>query len=91
MIDFLSNILGTVFGFLGSALPDSPFQEMFELTAQMRLGLGWLNWFFPVGSALALFATWLALCVAVVAARIIFVNGRNAIGGMLNNNGGYTT
>lgn len=35
----------------------------------MKLGLGWLNWLFPIGDAAVLMATWVGLVVAAIAAK----------------------
>lgn len=89
MIAFLSGLLHTIFGFLTSFLPDSPFQDMYEATEAMSMGLGWLNWAFPVNECLGVFLAWLALMVIVVGARIIYLKAYNAVNKNLNDNGGY--
>lgn len=89
MIAFISGLLHTIFGFFAGLLPDSPFQDMFEFTEQLSMGLGWLNWLFPVNECLVMFLAWLALMVAVLAARVIFVKAYNGVGKALGGNKGY--
>ena len=71
MIQFLSSLFNTLFSFLSGVLPDSPFADLATVTDGMATGIGYLNWFFPVGQALALFTAWLAACVIVVAAKFV--------------------
>lgn len=41
------------------ALPQSPFSDL-KLPEGLKLGLGWLNWFFPVSAIIKLMSVWLA-------------------------------
>ena len=46
--------------FIYHILPLSPFKQYIELFASFPY-LGYLNWFFPIGQAVAVMATWLAV------------------------------
>lgn len=52
----------TIFDYLGekilSVLPLSPFQQFIQDFKSLPY-LGWLNWFFPVGSCLTVMLAWL--------------------------------
>lgn len=55
LVEFLRSVLGG----LMSLLPQSPFQDFYSTLGFVGEGLGWLNWFVPVGSLLAIMAVWL--------------------------------
>lgn len=55
---------------LSAALPDDPF-TLPELASQWETGLGWLNWWVPVGQIAAVIAAWAAAVVAFYAFRYI--------------------
>ena len=80
MIDSLLGLLSGVFGWLASVLPSDPFAQWVQVTDGMRLGLGWLNWFFPVGDALAFFSVWLGLMVAWRVAQTLILRTVGVIG-----------
>ena len=66
MLGFLTVILTKVLLWLSEVLPDSPFQDL-TLSSTLGLGLGWLNWFVPVGQFLEIMAVWrIALWASVV-------------------------
>ena len=66
----LTSLLATVFGFLDGLLPDSPFADAFQVTQQMSLGIGWLNWLMPIGEMLVIMSLWIAACLAITAIRV---------------------
>lgn len=70
MLSALLGVLGSLFGWLGSLLPASPFGEWLNVTQDMQLGLGWLNWFLPISDFLLMLAAWIAVCLAVTAIRV---------------------
>ena len=69
MLDVMLSYLTGLFQGLMSLLPQSPFSDWATITQDMRTGLGWLNWFFPVDACLGILAAWLLLGVAVTIAR----------------------
>lgn len=70
MLDAFLGLLGTVFGWLGGLLPDSPFAQWQVVTEDLHLGIGWLNWIFPFSEALLMLAAWIAAMAAVTAVKI---------------------
>lgn len=70
MLQTLTSLLATVFGFLDGLLPDSPFADAFQVTQQMSLGIGWLNWLMPIGEMLVIMSLWIAACLAITAIRV---------------------
>lgn len=48
--------------FIYQVLPLSPFQPYLSQMADLPY-LGYLNWFFPIGAALKIMATWLTVIV----------------------------
>ena len=59
MLTKIINLLLDAVDTLLSWLPPSPFADT-VLLLESNEGLGWLNWFFPVSSALSLTAKWIA-------------------------------
>ena len=88
MIDFVLNVVGFFASFLNSLLPESPFQSLITTTQIFSTGLGWLNWVCPIGSMCALFAAWLAACIAAVVARILWIKASGAVGILTGTSGG---
>lgn len=78
MLQFLAGIFGTLFGFLESIYPASPFRDLVSATDGMSKGLAWLNWAMPVGECLTVFVLWIVACVAVAAGRLLY-NRMNGI------------
>lgn len=70
MLSAIAGLFGTIFGWLGSLLPESPFSDSAQITADMQLGLSWLNWVFPISEMLLMLAGWIAVCFAVTVVRI---------------------
>ena len=70
MLSFLADLISGLLGFLNSFLPDSPFRDFLTSTESLQLGLGWLNWFVPIGQMLTFFALYLGLLVVWVGVRI---------------------
>lgn len=52
------NIFNSLAQGLTKVLPTSPFSEYIDTFASLPY-LSWLNWFIPIKSCLAVFATWL--------------------------------
>ena len=70
MLSFLSTLISGILGFLNNFLPDSPFRDFLTSTESLQLGLGWLNWFVPIGQMLTFFVLYLGLLVVWVGVRI---------------------
>lgn len=70
MLSWLSGLLRGILGFLNGLLPDSPFADALTGLDGLQQGMGWLNWFCPVGDCLAIFGLWLA--AALVWAAVDF-------------------
>ena len=58
MIEFLNEIFSEFAQDLSSVLPTSPFRPLINRFADLP-ALGWINWFVPVGEAVAVSAAWL--------------------------------
>lgn len=58
-MDFFTNIWTGVKEFLLGILPTSPFTDVIASLESLPF-LGYLNWFFPVGTCLHIFSLWLA-------------------------------
>lgn len=59
MLDMLVEFLRSVLGGMVALLPHSPFEQFYGSFQLASQGLGWLNWFVPVGTLLAIMAVWL--------------------------------
>lgn len=70
MVDAILGFFGLIFGWISSFLPENPFIGVVEILDDMRLGIGWLNWFVPLGEMLSLMALWLAAIAAVLTVKI---------------------
>lgn len=88
MIQFLSFIFSGLFGFMSDVLPDSPFYDMFSVSLDLVKGIGYLNWFFPVGEALVLFTAYIALLCAIVSARMLWRRSSGIVGRIVGKVGG---
>lgn len=69
--DLAAGTVGWLFGFLAdmiillsAALPDGDLMQLPQVIGQWETGLGWLNWWMPVGQLVALLTTWVAATVA---------------------------
>lgn len=78
MLSMLITLFGGMVEWLLSLLPVSPFSGIalgtVTLSDAMDKGLGWLNWFVPVGSCLFLLSVWLSAAIiygCVVAVRAV--------------------
>lgn len=58
MLDWMVGIFDTFSDGLKSVLPLSPFSQFIEKFEDMPF-LSYLNWFFPVGEAIAILQAWL--------------------------------
>lgn len=77
MGEVISGLLGTVFGWFASVLPADPFDSYFAASQGWQLGLGWLNWLFPVHDAVVFFTGW-------ITATVGFAAGKKIVGGLLD-------
>ena len=60
-------VLGTLADLLivlSAALPDGGIWELPEVGGMWEHGLGWLNWWLPIGQLAAILAAWVAATVA---------------------------
>ena len=80
MLNGFLTLLGTLFGWLGNLLPDSPFADYMQVTEDMRLGLGWLNWLLPISEMLVLLGLWIA-ALAIVSAVKVALSITSSVGG----------
>lgn len=71
MLSFLSTLWSSLLGFIGALLPDSPFRNLALPAGSLATGLGWLNWFVPFESMIALFGFWLAGLIAYGVFRFV--------------------
>lgn len=76
LLDALLAMISGALNVLGSLLPQSPMLSWATVTADMRLGIGFLNWVMPIADMLAVFGLWLGLGLAVGVARFIFTQLR---------------
>ena len=58
MIDFMFEIVEEFLTWVINLLPASPFTSFIEACENLPY-LGWLNWFIPVGSIIAIGEAWL--------------------------------
>lgn len=77
MLDGLLTVLSGLFGFVGGLLPTSPFAEWAAISENLRMGLGWLNWFCPIGTFSQMLVAWIALAAAVTALKMFLNAGGN--------------
>lgn len=63
MLSFLMGLVRGIVGFLVSVLPVDPLLDSLTLVDEVRTGIGWLNFFIPVGDMLGIFTIWLGLLV----------------------------
>lgn len=71
MLSFLSGLLHGIVTFLTSFLPDSPLRAFGDVLEGAELGLGWLNWFVPVGAMLTVFLAWLAALLVWAGVQLV--------------------
>lgn len=83
MLDFLVSLLTGLAGFLNSVLPNSPFTGFVQAGQSLQLGLGWLNWFFPVGDCLLLFGAYLALLLVWASVDFALSKAGKSVLGMI--------
>lgn len=69
MIAFILDLINGLLGVLSTLLPLDPIQDYFEVTQSMRLGISWLNWFFPVREAATFMMVWIGLMVMIRSAQ----------------------
>ena len=71
MLGGLAGIFSTIFGWLADVLPDSPFADLAVITADLHLGIAWLNWFLPISEMLDMLIVWIGLCLAVTVVQFV--------------------
>lgn len=80
MLDFLLGLVNGLVAFLNGVLPNSPLSGFVTGVDTLRMGLGWLNWFFPVGDCLVLFGAWIGLLLVFTAVQFLLGKGLSIIG-----------
>lgn len=70
MITWMQELFTNFGQMLMTVLPKSPFKDVIATLGGLP-GLGWLNWFFPVGACLKIFAAWLVAYGLYLAYSII--------------------
>ena len=70
LIGWLVGMLADLILILSAALP-ADFAELPTLAAGWETGLGWLNWWVPVGQIALVIAAWAAATVAYYAYKFI--------------------
>ena len=58
MLSWMAELFSTFGDLLKTVLPRSPFTDFIASMGSLP-GLGWLNWFFPVGTCLRILSAWL--------------------------------
>lgn len=71
MMDFVLDMLKGLLGFVANALPDSPVTQWIGNLDSLQTALGWLNWVFPLGTCVGLFALYLGLLLAWAGVRYL--------------------
>ena len=73
----LSEVLGSIAGFLTGWLPNDPFTDFVgnfsALATASSTGLGWLNWFYPFGDMARVMAALITAVLVCAVARLVFV------------------
>lgn len=92
MLAIINGLFGAIIGLLNSLLPGNPLDGMLQVSQDMALGLGWLNWLVPLQGMVAMSTIWLMACVAVVGVKLALVESRKMFFDLPtgNTNGGYT-
>lgn len=78
-IGWLVGVAADLLLVISAALPDGGFLELPEVAGQWETGLGWLNWWLPIGQIAAVLAAWLAAVLVYYAWQLkirTFLNGR---------------
>lgn len=83
MITFLAGLLKGILGWLAGVLPDSPIAGWITGLDSLQLGLSWLNWFFPLGDCLVLFALYLGLLLVWAGVRMALGKGMDIAGKLI--------
>lgn len=79
MLSAIVSLLQGIIGWLNSVLPSSPFQDLLNGAEGLQLGLGWLNWFVPIGGMLAVFTAFLAALIAYAVFKLILDKGSDTV------------
>ena len=77
MASAILTVFQSLFGWIGALLPSSPVAGWLVITDNMQLGLGWLNWFFPVQEMIVMLTAWITLLVGITALRMFLDAGGN--------------
>lgn len=64
LIGWLFGALADVIIMFSAALPNGDLLQLPQVIEQWETGLGWLNWWMPVGQLAALLAAWVAATIA---------------------------
>lgn len=80
MLEFVTSLISSVCGFLASVLPDSPFADIANGASSLGTGIGWFNWFVPVGDLILIFGAWIAALLLWAAIQWVLTKGEGIIG-----------
>lgn len=80
MLSFLAGLVNGFLQVLTTFLPDSPFQGWIQSSDAVVTGLGWLNWFFPLGDCIVIFGAYLALLLGFVGLRLALGKSFDLVG-----------
>lgn len=83
LLGFLSGLLGGLLDFLTGFLPASPFADVITGMGSLGQGIGWLNWFLPVGDLLAIFGLWIAAALVWAVVDFIVRKAQGVISGLI--------
>lgn len=70
MLTWMDELFSSFGELLKTVLPRSPFTDIIMSMGNLP-GLGWLNWFFPVGACLRILSAWLVAYAGYLAYSII--------------------
>ena len=68
MITAVISLINGLLTILSGILPGDPFVDWITTSEGLALGLGYLNWFFPIADCAIFLGTW---CAVMVAWRVV--------------------
>lgn len=71
VVGWLVGVVADLIIALSAALPSNIF-DLPQVIGNWETGMGWLNWFVPVGQLKALLVAWVAATVAFYGTRFVF-------------------
>lgn len=83
MLKFITDLLGGIFGWLNSVLPNSPIQDLVDGFNTASNGFGWLNWLVPISDFLVILGAFLAVLLIWVAVTSALSGGLKGLTSMV--------